>query len=71
MADRNLPGGGFSNWMPARKAKLKFWAKRSAVVLVLAYGAVALNGPGWLVWAAWAYVALTLVTAFLLTRPGK
>jgi hypothetical protein len=66
--DNNLPGGDFSTWMPDRKRKLKIWAIRSVVVVLAAYGIVWMNGPSWLIWLAWAYVALTLATAFLLTR---
>jgi hypothetical protein len=65
------PQTGLASWMPSRRKKLKIWAIRSVIVVAVAYGIVYLNGPAWLIWFAWAYVALTLVTAFLLTRgPG-
>jgi len=55
----------------SRAERLKRWAIRSVIVVAVAYGIVYLNGPAWLIWLAWAYVALTLVTAFLLARgPG-
>ncbi|WP_139828236.1 hypothetical protein [Maritimibacter sp. HL-12] len=54
----------------SRAQRLRRWAIRSVIVVAVAYGIVYLNGPTWLVWVAWAYVALTLATAFLLTRPG-
>lgn len=57
-----------AGWMPTRSKKLKIWAIRSVIVVAAAYGVVAMNGPSWLIWLAWAYVALTLATAFLLTR---
>jgi hypothetical protein len=69
MSDDNKQSG-LSGWMPSRSRKLKIWAVRSVIVIAAAYGVVALNGPVWLIWAAWAYVALTLVLAFVLTR-GK
>lgn len=56
--------------MPSRAKKLKIWAVRSVIVVAAAYAVVAMNGPAWLIWAAWIYVALTLVLAFVLTR-GK
>jgi fatty acid desaturase len=55
----------------SRAQRLRRWAIRSVIVVAVAYGIVYLNGPAWLIWLAWAYVALTLVTAFLLSRgPG-
>jgi fatty acid desaturase len=54
--------------MPSRRQKLKIWAIRSVIVIAAAYGIVSLNGPAWLIWLAWAYVALTLVLAFVMTR---
>ncbi|OIP86917.1 MAG: hypothetical protein AUK37_02420 [Rhodobacterales bacterium CG2_30_65_12] len=69
MSDENkAPGTGFAGWMPSRKRKLTIWAIRSLIVVLAAYGIVAMNGPAWLIWVAWAYVALTLVLAFVLTR---
>ena len=56
--------------MPTRKAKLKIWAIRSVIVIVAAYIFVRMGVGSWFLWAAWAYVALTLVLAFVLTRPG-
>ncbi|GKY86148.1 hypothetical protein [Sinisalibacter aestuarii] len=66
--DNKEPASNLASWMPSRGKKLKIWAIRSVIVVAAAYGIVALNGPGWLIWLAWAYVAVTLVTAFLLTR---
>jgi len=58
--------------MPDRKKKLKIWAIRSVIVIAAAYAIVAMHGPSWLIWLGWAYVALTLVLAFVLTRgPSK
>ena len=62
------PATGLASWMPSRSKKLKIWAIRSVLVVAAAYAIVAMNGPEWLPWAAWAYVALTLVLAFVLTR---
>ncbi len=68
--DNKQPTNSLADWMPSRSRKLKIWAIRSVIVIAAAYGIVALNGPAWLIWVAWAYVALTLVLAFVLTR-GK
>jgi len=68
MSDDKTPATDLASWMPTRKRKLKIWAVRSVIALALAYGIVSMNGPSWLIWVAWAYVALTLATAFLLTR---
>ena len=55
--------------MPSRKAKLKIWAIRSLIVIVAAYLFHRAGVGTWFIWAAWAYVAATLVLAFVLTRP--
>lgn len=68
MSDQKT-SGGFTKLMPSRKAKLKIWAIRSVVVVVAAYIFVAAGVGAWFIWAAWAYVAVTLVLAFVLTRP--
>ena len=65
------PTGGLSGLMPSRKAKLKIWAIRSVIVIVAAYIFVAAGVGPWFIWAAWAYVAVTLVLAFVLTRPSS
>jgi len=65
------PTSSLSALMPSRKAKLKIWAIRSAVVLVAAFLFVQAGVAPWFFWAALAYVALTLVLAFVLTKPGN
>lgn len=62
-------GGALSANLPTRKKKLTIWAIRSVIAVGAAYAIVAMNGPGWLVWAAWAYVAVTLALAFVLSKP--
>jgi hypothetical protein len=66
--DKKTDATRLASWMPSRKQKLKIWAIRSVIVMVLFYAIVAMNGPSWLIWVGWAYVALTLVLAFVLTR---
>ena len=61
--------GGLTALMPARKTKLKIWAIRSVIVVLAAYLFVRMGVGAWFIWAAWAYVAVTLVLAFVLTRP--
>ena len=61
--------GGLTALMPSRKAKLKIWAIRSVIVVLAAYLFVRMGVGAWFIWAAWAYVAVTLVLAFVLTRP--
>ena len=68
MSDQN-PAGGLSGLMPSRQKKLKIWAIRSVIVIVAAYIFVAAGVGSWFLWAAWAYVALTMVLAVVLTRP--
>ena len=63
--------GSLSGLMPSREKKLKIWAIRSVIVIVAAYIFVAAGVGSWFLWAAWAYVALTLVLAFVLTRPAS
>lgn len=58
---------GFRSWMPDRRTKLKIWAIRSVIVIIAAYVFVWAGVASWLIWAAWAYIALTLVLAFVLT----
>ncbi len=60
--------GTLSALMPSRKAKLKIWAIRSLIVVLAAYLFVRMGVGAWFIWAAWAYVAVTLVLAFVLTR---
>jgi len=67
----NKPTGVLGALMPSRKAKLKIWAIRSGVVIVAAYVFVRMGVGPWFIWAAWAYVGLTLVLAFVLTRPSS
>ena len=69
MSDENKPTSAFGALMPSRKAKLKIWAIRSVIVIVAAYIFVRMGVGSWFIWAAWAYVAVTLVLAFVLTRP--
>jgi len=66
----NKPTSALSAMMPSRKAKLKIWAIRSVIVVVAAYVFVRMGVGPWFIWAAWAYVAATLVLAFVLTRPA-
>ena len=68
MTDKK-PTSALSALMPSRKAKLKIWAIRSVIVIVAAYIFVSVGVGAWFIWAAWAYVAATLVLAFVLTRP--
>jgi len=63
------PTGGLSGLMPSRQKKLKIWAIRSVIVVLAAYLFVRMGVGAWFIWAAWAYVAVTLVLAFVLTRP--
>ncbi len=65
----NKSTGGLTALMPSRKAKLKIWAIRSVIVVLAAYLFVRMGVGAWFIWAAWAYVAVTLVLAFVLTRP--
>ena len=65
------PTGAFGALMPSRKAKLKIWAIRSLIVIVAAYIFVRMGVGSWFISVAWAYVALTLVLAFVLTRPSS
>ena len=67
-AARPAPGG-LTALMPSRQAKLKIWAIRSVIVLVAAAIFVSAGVGTWFLWAALAYVAVTLVLAFVLTRP--
>ena len=67
MTDKK-PTSALSALMPSRKAKLKIWAIRSLIVIVAAYIFVRMGVGSWFIWAAWAYVAVTLVLAFVLTR---
>jgi hypothetical protein len=55
--------GVFASSMPSMKKKLVIWAVRSVIAVALAYGIVALNGPGWLIPAAWIYVGVSLLTS--------
>ncbi|PID37328.1 MAG: hypothetical protein CR993_00835 [Rhodobacterales bacterium] len=61
----------FAAMMPDRRTKLKIWAIRSVIVLVVAGLLVWAGVAPWLFWAALGYVGLTLVLAFVLTRPGS
>jgi len=61
----------FTALMPGRKEKLRIWAIRSVIVILAAYLFVRMGVGAWFIWAAWAYVALTLVLAFVLTRPSS
>ena len=65
------PSTGLSGMMPSRQKKLKIWAIRSLIVIVAAYLFVRMGVGPWFIWAAWAYVAVTLVLAFVLTRPSS
>ena len=65
------PTGGLSGLMPSRQKKLKIWAIRSVIVIVAAYIFVRMGVGSWFLWVAGAYVALTLVLAFVLTRPSS
>ena len=68
MSNDNKPTGALSALMPSRRAKLKIWAIRSLIVVVAAYIFVRMGVGAWFIWVAWAYVAVTLVLAFVLTR---
>lgn len=67
MSNQNSNLKAAAQSFPDLKKKLKIWAIRSVIVVVLAYVIVAFNGPTWLIWAAWIYVGVTLVTGIAMS----